>query len=287
MSLEGALKAFGIHPQLVCDNSDLIWFEREVNGARWFFVAAPVGGGYHGTVRLSPGISRGWNQICAEWWDPVDGSIRPLAVRRKGRFCEVRLDLLRAESGFVVLRRGSASAMNHLRDKENAQDDRSCASSGQIHVTDWTVRFPAGWGAPAEPVPLATLRPWKDMGLGAEASAFSGTATYESSFVIPEGQERMDWILDLGEVDFIADVCVNGQSAGVRWMPPYRFSISSLIQEGVNTLTVEVTSTWYNRLVYDAGLPESKRKTWTISGPKAGAPLHNSGLLGPVSILSE
>ena len=60
--------------------------------------------------------------------------------------------------------------------------------------------------------------------------------------------------------------------------------ISDLVQEGENTLTVDVTGTWYNRLAYDASKPESERKTWTIAGPAAGSQLHDSGLLGPVSI---
>jgi hypothetical protein len=50
---------------------------------------------------------------------------------------------------------------------------------------------------------------------------------------------------------------------------------------------VEVTSTWFNRLAYDAGLPEDKRKTWTISGPEKGSPLRESGLIGPVTLVVE
>ena len=91
-------------------------------------------------------------------------------------------------------------------------------------------------------------------------------------------------ILDLGTVDFIAEVKVNGQSAGVRWSEPYRLDISEFVHPGTNTLTVVVTGTWYNRLAYDAPLPEADRKTWTIHGPAAGSPLRPSGLLGPVSV---
>lgn len=77
---------------------------------------------------------------------------------------------------------------------------------------------------------------------------------------------------------------VNGKSAGVLWTEPYVTDISDLVQEGENRLTIDVTGTWYNRLVYDASLPEPERKTWTIAGPTAGSPLHDSGLLGPVTI---
>ena len=93
-----------------------------------------------------------------------------------------------------------------------------------------------------------------------------------------------DLVLDLGKVDFIADVKVNGKSAGVRWTEPYSLNIKDFVKEGENTLSIDVTSTWYNRLVYDASLPEAERKTWTIAGPAAGRELHDSGLLGPVVV---
>jgi hypothetical protein len=56
------------------------------------------------------------------------------------------------------------------------------------------------------------------------------------------------------------------------------------VKQGENTLKVKVTSTWFNRLAFDASLPETERKTWTISGPKAGAKLKEYGLLGPVNL---
>ena len=69
------------------------------------------------------------------------------------------------------------------------------------------------------------------------------------------------------------------------WCEPYRVDITSAVRQGANTLKVSVTDTWFNRLVYDAGQPESNRKTWTISGPKKDAPLRDSGLIGPVRIV--
>ena len=49
--------------------------------------------------------------------------------------------------------------------------------------------------------------------------------------------------------------------------------------------SMKITGTWFNRLAYDASLPEAERKTWTIAGPAAGSPLRESGLIGPVKIL--
>ena len=92
-------------------------------------------------------------------------------------------------------------------------------------------------------------------------------------------------LLDLGKVNMLAVIKVNGHKAGTLWCPPYNIDISKYVKEGENELSIEVTSTWFNRLVYDVSLPESERKTWTISGPSADAPLRDSGLMGPVKLI--
>ena len=91
-------------------------------------------------------------------------------------------------------------------------------------------------------------------------------------------------MLDLGKVDMVACVKVNGQPLRKLWCAPYSLDISDVVKQGENTLEIEVTSTWYNRLAYDAAQPEAERKTWTISGPAAGAKLRASGLMGPVAL---
>jgi hypothetical protein len=48
-----------------------------------------------------------------------------------------------------------------------------------------------------------------------------------------------------------------------------------------------VTSTWFNRLVRDASLPEKDRRTWVIAGPRKDAPLREAGLLGPATLTAD
>lgn len=48
-------------------------------------------------------------------------------------------------------------------------------------------------------------------------------------------------------------------------------------------LEVKVVNVWTNRLIADAGLPESERISWATYNPrKPGDRLLSSGLLGPV-----
>ena len=81
-----------------------------------------------------------------------------------------------------------------------------------------------------------------------------------------------------------ASVILNGQEIARLWAAPYRVDLKNFIKQGENTLEVKVTSTWFNRLVFDAGQAEGKRKTWTISGPGKESALRASGLLGPVKL---
>ena len=149
-----------------------------------------------------------------------------------------------------------------------------------IPLAPWTLSFPVGWGAPAS-LKLEKLASWTDLPLGEEGRHFSGTATYTATFT---GKAGAPLTLDLGEVETVAEVFVNGQKARTLWTPPYRCEIGGLVKDGVNELRVDVTTTWFNRLAYDAGLPEKDRKTWTIAGPKKGTPPKPAGLLGPVKL---
>lgn len=147
----------------------------------------------------------------------------------------------------------------------------------------WTLAFPLGWGAP-ESVSVAKLASWTELDLPAEARAFSGTATYTTEFALdpPASGSRIE--LDLGRVAVIASVRINGEPAGTVWTQPCRLDITKALKPGINRIAVDVTSTWFNRLAFDAGLDEKSRKTWTINGPAKGSAPQPSGLLGPVTV---
>ena len=97
--------------------------------------------------------------------------------------------------------------------------------------------------------------------------------------------------LDLGDVRELAEVFVNGKSAGVLWKAPFRADITSLVKPGVNKLKIEVMNLWINRLVGDQGLAMEERFTRTNMSfdgywyrPTAWK-VQPAGLLGPVRLL--
>jgi hypothetical protein len=94
------------------------------------------------------------------------------------------------------------------------------------------------------------------------------------------------WI-DLGTVNNLAEVTVNGKPLGIAWKAPYRVDASKALRPGDNVLQVRVVNLWVNRLIGDQQ-PNAKRYTFTVRNPyKATSPLLPSGLIGPVTVIRK
>ena len=89
----------------------------------------------------------------------------------------------------------------------------------------------------------------------------------------------------LGGVEQSAEVRVNGNEAGITFLPPY--CVESAIRAGANTLEVRVANTWSNAVAAMAPQPSK------VPGPGYGItdvlygetarPPQAGGLLGPVT----
>jgi len=171
----------------------------------------------------------------------------------------------------------------------------------------WDVRFQEGRGAPAK-ARFDRLISWtdhEDPGI----RHFSGTAAMTTSFELPAGflKPGQELWLDLGEVGVIAEVRLNGKALGTLWHPPFRLDVSKFVKSGKNTLEVDVTNLWVNRLIGDEqeeddcewdgeklvgwpewlvdGKPRPAKQRITFSSWKhwnADDQLQPSGLRGPV-----
>jgi hypothetical protein len=164
----------------------------------------------------------------------------------------------------------------------------------------WDVRLPANLDVPAhlalEKLTSLTEHP------NEAVKYFSGTATYERTFDLPADQlgAGKGLLLDLGRVEAMAEVLLNGQDLGVLWKPPFVIDISGAAKPGANRLEVRVTGTWRNRLIgdtkYPSGFPGSGSASGTqqqfkpylgvglkLNRDEAPAPF---GLIGPVQVRS-
>jgi hypothetical protein len=265
MTIDEALPKLNILPDVT--GGDALWLHRRIDGADWYYVSAPYGSGFQGDLSFpDSGIP--------EIWDPLTGEIEAATVVRQeaGRI-SVNLDLPRSGSCFVVFRKTGGMAIQAgkiVKPFETA-----------IPVGPWTLSFPPGWGAPSS-IPVNELKAWKDLDMTPEAKAFSGSAVYTTTFDAGVVKDNQRFILDLGKVEMIAAVSLNGKPVRTLWTPPYRTDLTEAVKPGINQLSVEVTGTWFNRLVFDARLPEDQRKTWAINNPAKEEALRESGLLGPV-----
>ncbi|MCX6252947.1 MAG: glycoside hydrolase family 2, partial [Bacteroidia bacterium] len=151
----------------------------------------------------------------------------------------------------------------------------------------WEVHFDPKWGGP-EKVEIDELKSWikfSDPGI----KYYSGTARYIKSFSLTKKNINAKLvILDIGNVQEMASVKINGHQTQVVWNAPFRFNITPFVKARTNMLEVEVVNLWPNRLIGDSKLPENQRLTRTninkFNGKDAENYLRESGLLGPVKI---
>ena len=131
----------------------------------------------------------------------------------------------------------------------------------------WRVRFDPAAGGPGE-VTFARLEDWSQRPEDG-IRYYSGTADYQTTFVAGPLVPNQTWLLDLGKVEVMAEVLLNGKNLGILWKSPCRVDVSSALVAGVNRLEVKVVNLWINRQIGDETLPEDSArevkgnlKTW-------------------------
>jgi hypothetical protein len=271
MTLSVALDKLKIEPDVTGGNA--LWLHRKTDGADWYYVCSPKGDGFNGSLNFR-------NSGNVEIWNPVSGAVSPAIATLSGNHTQVSLDLPKAGSCFVVFRK-SEKTDRTIKNQEPVKLEQTIP-----FTMPWKLTFPSGWGAPST-MQINKLKAWKDLDMIPEAKAFSGTATYTTTFDAGKIKKNTHFLLDLGRVEMIAVVSLNGKPIRTLWTLPYSVDLTNDVHSGTNTLTIEVTGTWFNRLVYDAGQPEDQRKTWTIKGPSKDAALRESGLIGPVTLYTR
>jgi len=155
------------------------------------------------------------------WFDPVDGNVgEPPAVLapRQSGFCE-----LPEKGRSVFARTGGKAAGRH---------GHSVAVSGWVpELGDWTKSD------------------------NPEIRYFSGTRTYRARFSLADGKGLAcaQAKIELGKVlGATVQVRVNGRDLGIVWCAPWRVKVpAGVLQIGVNTIEIDVTNVWRNRLVGD------------------------------------
>ncbi len=235
---------------------------RRLTDADVYFVYNHSASGFLREVRLRSGYSRTYAL------DPLDGSAHLLADGP-----EFVLGLEPDRSLFLV-------ATDAQLPSEPAREKPQTAS--KLLDGTWAISFDPSRGGPSESLTVSSLSDWTESD-DPRVKYYSGTATYRTAF---------DWKADGGKhllhidgLNWIASVKLNGQPAGIIWCSPWEIEIGHLLQDGVNTLEIEVTNSLYNRMIGDASLKEDERFThssYPLVTPDTA--LVPSGICGRVEI---
>ncbi len=211
-----------------------------------------------------------------ELWNPQTGKTETVSYQIKDGRTIVPLKFDSWDAYFIVFR-DKATIASYTKPAVTESPVTSV-------VGDWTVNFQEGRGAPRQATltTLASLTDNADPGV----KYFSGTAAYNNTFEVSTVTKNASYILDLGEVKNIAEVIVNGKNVGTVWKKPFRIDIAEALKPGKNTMQINVTNLWVNRLIGDAQAGVTSKITFTtMPFYQADSPLLPSGLLGPVRLL--
>lgn len=195
-----------------------------------------------------------------ELWDPVTDTVHKLRQFSQDGETRVKLEFAETQSYFIVFREplhGGARAADAPPDFPALKLDKELMGA-------WKVQFDPRWGG-RESAEFTELMDWTKHE-DAEIRYYSGTATYRKEFdagAVSVG--RRTW-LDLGVVNHIAEVRLNGKDLGVLWTAPWRVEITATLRSGKNVLEIEVTNVWANRLIGDEQYPADVK--WEPGDPK-------------------
>ncbi|RMG70134.1 MAG: hypothetical protein D6722_09095, partial [Bacteroidetes bacterium] len=208
------------------------------------------------------------------WLDPWSGAILDLGKTESGQILRPALPAYRA--GFLLL-----SPRPLATDAAPATlpiDGRPLSRLERVAVrtlNQWDLLVPARQGQSLFARRDTSLFDWR----GEPALQYAGSeGRYSIDFEMGEPQPGHRYLLDLGEVQVLADLCVNTYAAGQSWVAPHRVDITPYLNAGLNTLEIWVQPPPRNRWV---GLARQGEEAFE---PYRQQSLLPAGLLGPVRV---
>ena len=250
-------------------DAELMFLHRHLDDGEIYFVANRRNEAVRGEARF-----RVTGRV-PEIWRADSGAIEPVSYRFDGDQTVIPLDMSPEDAFFIVF--GKPAQVPEL----------TVPTPREAFVADvegpWSVTFQENRGAPESAIfpTLVSLSESDDAGI----RYFSGVSTYSNTLVLPESLDAEAQVfLDLGEVGDLAEVSVNGETAGIAWKRPYRVDVGGMLRAGENTLEIRVANLWANRLIGDAQPGVEKVTTIVLPTYRPDAPLRPAGLIGPVRL---
>ena len=235
-----------------------------------------------------------------ELWNPMNGEIRPLPEHAiKDGIISIPLHFEAHEAYAIIFTKTKQNTAG------NGDHNFYAKQTAATIEGSWEVAFDPNWGGP-EKVTFDQLEDWINR-LEEGIKYYSGKAIYTKSFDCAQAGKANKLFLNLGKVNNLARVKLNGKDLGIVWTTPLEVEITDAVKEKNNQLEIEVVNLWGNRLIGDEayeddGIVNGQWPDWVLNNETRpskryaftsfkhytkDSPLQSSGLLGPVTILSQ
>ena len=222
-----------------------------------------------------------------EVWNAVDATRRdlPIFTERDGRTA-VPLTFGPNESLFVIFAKPTTSTSTSTSTSAASSENFPPLKDVLPVNGPWSVSFDPVDGAPAS-VTFDRLTDWTKRPEPA-IRRYSGKATYAINFDAVALPKVGAAHLNIGPIEGVARVRLNGKDVGTVWSAPWSVDVSDALKPGANALEIDVTNTWVNQLLANAEKAKEKRTAWTfISVNLKNVKPQSSGLIGPVVVQSR
>lgn len=276
-NVQQALSYAGIQRETLTDNG-LKFIRRKIAGGKYYYLVN------HTATAIDTSIMLHTTATTAILMDPQTGSTGKAAFTPRNNNIAVRVQL---QPGEAMIVKTSNTAINAPNWKYVTAENE-----GWAITNPWTLHFEQGGPVlPADQI-LPQAIAWTDLP-DTLAAAFSGTASYTSSFTLSGNQRADDYLLVPGQVNESVKVWINGRYAGLLWSIPYQMRIGRYLKSGTNTIKLEVANLMANRIrdmdrkgipwrnYHEINFVNVNYKNFDASGWK----VQPSGLTGPVRII--
>lgn len=228
-----SLKELHLLPETMTDKW-LQFIKRKQNSEEYYFIVNNTANDFDDSVRLNVAAKNIY------FTNPLHGETGNVNFKKINKQSEIRLQLRSGQSILVGCTNEKMVAnwkyINKSGDAINLQNN-----SWKLHFTTGGPYIPAD-------KEMTTLEPWTNFTEDSTTQFFSGTGVYTTTFSIKN--KIPDYLLELDKLYESAKVIINGKDAGIIWSLPFEMQIGKYLQEGKNSISIEVSNLMANRIRY-------------------------------------
>ncbi len=244
-----ALQNAGI-TQIVSDTSCAIrWKARELDDGMMFFLSNfKKTGTFEATLRVSGKTPELFNPVTGEitklarYQSVQNGTRIVIDIKDKSDSCFIVFSDQPSQPSVVSVQQGGKDIAPADLNLFYNQDNQLTAES--TRAGDYTLTMSDGSKRTVvieqDSQTFAIESPWQSVKQDKKGYSVLNETTFDLPAAFGKGQRV---VLDLGKVEVMAKVTLNGKSFDTLWMPPFTLDVTDAVKPGNNRLQVLVTST--------------------------------------------